>query len=307
MGSDAAQAVTVNDLVCATVERQFAEAGRPKPRWEGTPTFAGVWRGTAMGTQASSHDRAPPEHIVDSHWTALGLLNRAQPIVIDLKQMEALRDCVMVSPAEGRECLENISLWSPCIYLDLAGLPYEDDHGRQQSLAGALITQEECELPVFVFFHWEAEYNRGVTTYVEEMWKGEETYLGSEVITLLVLTALRWMECENVEVIDQDWPSRQVRRRAERDGTKISKICHVRTPKYRKTAPTGDGRNFTHRFTVRGHYSLHPKTTRMAQASPEKLSWVPERGDYFRRIWQPEHIKGDPSLPFIPKTKVVKY
>lgn len=119
------------------------------------------------------------------------------------------------------------------------------------------------------------------------------------------MAVLQWLESANVEIIDAP-VTRQVRRAAERRGSEIAKVVTVKLPRsWRngKPPPSNGTRNFSHRFEVAAHYSFFPETTRMAQAAPEKVSFVPQRNGYFRRIWVPEHIKGPADKPLIPKTR----
>lgn len=120
-----------------------------------------------------------------------------------------------------------------------------------------------------------------------------------------VIAVLQWLESANVEIVDRP-VSRQVRRNAERKGAEIAKVVRVRLPRSWRNGqpPQRSGAiNFNHRFEVRGHYKFFPDTTRLGQADPTKLSWVPEREGYFRRIWCPPFVKGPADKPLVPKTR----
>ena len=119
------------------------------------------------------------------------------------------------------------------------------------------------------------------------------------------LAVLQWLESANVEIVDQPI-MRQVRRNAERKGANIAKVVRVKLPKsWRDGQPPqrAGSIEFSHRFEVRGHYKFYRESTRLAQAQPEKLSWVPERDGYFRRIWCPPFVKGPADKPLVPKVR----
>jgi hypothetical protein len=117
------------------------------------------------------------------------------------------------------------------------------------------------------------------------------------------LAVLQWLESVNVEIVEPTI-TRQVRRNAQRQGKQIAKVVKVHISESRRRAiARGGTSNYSHQFEVRAHYAFQPETAPMSRAAPEKLSYVPERGGYFRRTWCPAYIKGPIDKPFVPKTR----
>lgn len=121
--------------------------------------------------------------------------------------------------------------------------------------------------------------------------------------TIALLTLL-----ESANVYLDDLPlSRQVRRATERRGGQIALTVHIRQSTRRARGGVGRHIEYAHRFETRGHYKYFPEGTRLADAKPEKLSWVPEKGAYMRRIWCPPFVKGPADKPLVPKIRTVSH
>lgn len=119
-----------------------------------------------------------------------------------------------------------------------------------------------------------------------------------------VLKCLYFLDTPNIELVDAPL-SRQVRRRAERDGVEISKTIFVRHSQKRSVHRDDDDSDhidFSHRFEVRGHWKYYPEGTKTADARPDLLRYVPGRG-MCRKIWCPPFVKGPDDKPLVIKTR----
>jgi hypothetical protein len=106
----------------------------------------------------------------------------------------------------------------------------------------------------------------------------------------------------NVDLVEAPLSPRQRKREAKK-GRRIALTVQVRQPKTRPVGRNGTA-NYSHRFEVRGHYMHFPGGTKLADADPAKLSFVPGRG-FVRKVWCPPHVKGPQDKPLVPKVRVV--
>lgn len=127
-------------------------------------------------------------------------------------------------------------------------------------------------------------------------------------MAMRVLACLSIMESEAVVVDDAPMESRD-RKRADKRGWQISQQVFVRpTRKGPRSEPTGNEREYSHRFWVSGHYKHFPLGTRMADRRPDLVSPCTRAGDascgVCRRLWTPPFIKGPDDKPLVVKALV---
>jgi hypothetical protein len=125
-----------------------------------------------------------------------------------------------------------------------------------------------------------------------------------------VMAALSIMESEAVVVDDAPLEKRD-RDRAAKRGWQIAQMVYVRPTRKgaRKSEPTGEERNYSHRFWVSGHYKHFPVGTKMADTRPDLVRPCTRPGDAAcgmgcRRIWTPPFIKGPDDKPLVMKSLV---
>ena len=116
-----------------------------------------------------------------------------------------------------------------------------------------------------------------------------------------------FLESTNVEVAERTELTRQVRRQAERTGSRIASTVSVRLPKTRTDrASNGAHREFSHRFEVRGHYKHFGPDTMLFKATardrPQKICYHATRGPVVR-VWTPDYVKGPADRPLVPKVR----
>jgi hypothetical protein len=289
-----------------------ANLAQDEPHWEGSPTFAGCWKGCCVAV-------ADPEQSDEVKGFAAGTLDmlaEARTIVVEPDQVEVLpkldRDAVA-------ETAKHLRLPFECVYLDL---------GAAEGVAGALL-KESNGMTWLISCAWNQDARigvpltaldcgnlRGVMATMTEVKTRREPADGDSLVALAeriverVVATCQFMESANVELVDRT-VSRQVRRAAERKGRPIAQVVRVRLPRRRSArkarggsagAPTS---RYRYRFEVMGHYQHQPATSPMGRAHPEKLSWFPELSGYYRRIWIPPFVKGPEGAPLVPKTRVV--
>jgi hypothetical protein len=316
------------------LERTLSDIARPT--WEASRTFGTVWEGTVACAQNLKIARPWREWGCE----VLRGLATARVLVVDPAQAAVLPPltCARFGEAQDlelfRNAMERVTLPWDSIYMDLGGVLRPDYDNTQEcaEIPGALVRRfEDGRLRILGFVDGTpisvvAPGERGVGAWTPALEYGRDEVsaayarAGKDVAEMekemaenaidraeRVIAALQWLESANVEVVDAPL-TRQVRRQAERKGHEISKIVRVKLPKSHR-----DGRqpmhtgviDFDHRFEVRGHYKFFPAATKLAKAAPEKLSWVPERNGYFRRIWCPPFVKGPIGKPLVPKTRVL--
>jgi hypothetical protein len=127
---------------------------------------------------------------------------------------------------------------------------------------------------------------------------------------LRALAALSIMESDFVVVEQADLEHRDIKR-AEKRGWKISDQVYVRpTRKGGHYEPTGNTRNYSHRFWVRGHMKHYSLGTRAATHRPDLVKPCTRAGlascGMCRRIWTPPFIKGPEDKPLVMKSLVKK-
>lgn len=110
------------------------------------------------------------------------------------------------------------------------------------------------------------------------------------------------LDSENVDLAPMP-VSRQVRRKAEREGGEIAWTVHVRTST-KSNAEKGDGSaDYSHRFEVRGNFAHYGPGTRLYETSaPEKIRPCARCGTC-RRVWRPPHVKGPENKPLVIKVR----
>lgn len=283
------------------LERTLSEIA--KPRWEGAPGFSSAWDGLCG-------------LVGDSKWMAEALrrLSMARVLTLAAEQMEVLPsiagDRFDGASDEGvlNDAMHRVTLPWQYIYLDVPPNP--------SRIAGCLASQgfppkwPRGRLHLIVFAHRDdgrvmpiGAVRDNPPPTVAQCWGVAPDALLSHAERSVAV--FQWLESINVEIVDQS-VTRQVRRAAERRGAEIAKIVRVKLPRsYRNGRARNGSVEFSHRFEVRGHYKFFPESTRLAQAAPEKLSWVPEREGYFRRVWCPPFVKGPIDKPLVPKTRVL--
>jgi hypothetical protein len=127
-----------------------------------------------------------------------------------------------------------------------------------------------------------------------------------------VFDALYFLDAHNVTLAAAQ-VSRQVRRKAQREGTPIAQTVRVAATQVRRDRKPGKGgtANYSHRFERKG-YTRHVTKGSHAKADLMKPCYrrdpktnEPTCPDGCRREWVPPTIVGDENLPFVPKTRIV--
>lgn len=129
--------------------------------------------------------------------------------------------------------------------------------------------------------------------------------------SLAVMDALYFLDSHNV-TLGEATVSRQVRRRAEREGIQIAQTVRVAATRVRDRRPgKGGTANYSHRFERKG-YTRHVTKGSHAKADLMKPCYRrdPKTNeltcpDGCRREWVPPTIVGDENLPFVPKARIV--
>lgn len=274
---------------------------------------------------------------------AILTMRDARVLVVDRDQVQALPHADGTEWRQGHsykalaQIASRLTLPFDVVYLDvgLAGRPDYIEHTPVRiagflvfttgSLLGYDIPGAEClQMRFLPFLAGDVDAEMGVPMGIVGLseksgavmirgmgkWSAEPNQdLMSEVCSQVerAVAVLQWLESVNVEIVDAPL-TRQVRRNAQRKGSQIAQMVQVKLPRSYRAGVTRPGANaieFDHRFEVRGHYKFFPEATRLAKADPDKLSWVPEREGYFRRIWCPPFVKGPIDKPLIPKTRVL--
>lgn len=287
-----------------------------RPAWAAAPGFAQAW-------VAAEHDF--PE--------ALDLLRLAHCIAVDPAQVRVLpggqtgRGTMRYE--EHAEVLRHVRLPFDVVWVDTGGVSMEPGTSGTSLLGAIAITEEGVPasparstegvgvIPVFkdnktgacialpMLATWAegklATLNIGgrldpTDPVVEE---AQEIVADGAGVVAAVLS---WLESMNVELVEAPLSPRQ-RMREQGKGRKIALTVQVRPPKSKPVGRNGKA-NYSHRFEVRGHYMHFPEGTKVGDAAPEKLSFVPGRG-FVRKVWCPPHVKGPIDKPLIPKVRVV--
>jgi hypothetical protein len=121
---------------------------------------------------------------------------------------------------------------------------------------------------------------------------------------LAAISALRLLDAVNVDLIEKPM-ARAERRRADREGAKPALMVDVRTNSMSSSDPTGTVGtvDWSHRWTVRGHWRHHGEGTAIARRHPSRLVDVPGRGRCVK-VWCPPYVKGPADKPLVLKTRV---
>jgi len=117
-----------------------------------------------------------------------------------------------------------------------------------------------------------------------------------------VLSVLYLLESANVELRPAALLGKAARRAAASGQTPAS-VIHIRSPHETTAQPAGGAGKLTGRHWRRGSYAHYPPHTAIGGADPEKLTWVPERGGYYRKIWRRATIVGPADGPIRLKTR----
>jgi hypothetical protein len=151
------------------------------------------------------------------------------------------------------------------------------------------------------------EGDEGMLTDVSMHLQGQAQMLSECCVA--AFKALYLISAQNIEIADAQVP-RQQRRQVERRGGDIAKVVRIRRATKQPAKKKGDGpkREFSHRFPRRGHYAHY---TTGPLAKPDHISEChrrdPKTGELTcpngcRRVWHPDSVVGDESLPYVPKT-----
>lgn len=121
--------------------------------------------------------------------------------------------------------------------------------------------------------------------------------LQAQVLGSTVLSALYLLEASRVRVVEASLSTKQAKIARRRGQTPTWTVAIA--PVQIRESPCGSTGQYkvTSRYSVRGHYAYYRPTTKIGGADPEKLSWVPERGGYFRKVWRAPHIRGPEGAP----------
>jgi hypothetical protein len=131
----------------------------------------------------------------------------------------------------------------------------------------------------------------------------EHLWMLSAPLVTTVLSLLYLLESANVELRPAAVYGKAARRAAAAGQTPAS-VIHIHSPASRTPAeaPQPAGK-LTERHWRRGSYAHYSADTRIGAADPEKLTWVPERGGYYRKVWRRPTIVGPADAPIRLKTR----
>ncbi len=119
-----------------------------------------------------------------------------------------------------------------------------------------------------------------------------------------ILSILYLLESANVELRPAAMYGKAAKRARAASETPAS-VIHIHSPTSSSTrGPEADGAGkLTERHWRRGSYAHYGEDTRIGAADPTKLSWVPDRGGYYRRVWRRPTIVGPADAPIRFKTR----
>lgn len=180
---------------------------------------------------------------------------------------------------------------------------YKTDRGRYGQVGYMRPEEEASPKPMLA-----VELSRAALTYYLEDEADEDIgtrRAASQVVTCTrsALQTLYFLESANVAIEERE-VSRQVRRRAEREGKRLAYEVRVKQGPRTRPVSRGGKADYAYRFEVRGHYKHYGEDTKLAQADPSKLAYVPGRG-MCRRIWCPPFVKGPPEKPLVQKVRKI--
>jgi hypothetical protein len=153
---------------------------------------------------------------------------------------------------------------------------------------------------------WEAPANEGAVS------RNLLRYARMSVdMSLKALAALSILDAEEVTIVDQVMERRDLRR-AEKRGWQIAKMIRIGggVTKGAKAEPTGNERNYSHRFWVRGHVKHFGRDTRVYQNREDLVTPCTRpvgskcEGGFCRKVKTPPFIKGPSNKPLVAKSRV---
>ena len=131
----------------------------------------------------------------------------------------------------------------------------------------------------------------------------EQLWMLSAPLVTTVLSVLYLLESANVELRPAAVYGKTARRAAAAGHTPAS-VIHIHSPASRSSADTPQpAGKLAERHWRRGSYAHYGIETRIGAADPDKLTWVPERGGYYRKVWRRPTIVGPADAPIRLKTR----
>lgn len=296
-----------------------------RPAWAASPNFARCWAGA---------ERVHTEGLNQ----VLDGLAEARVIAVDREQVQALPRFFTYSQdaLELRDTSNLAALLSevrapfPATFLDLDNASLAPSEPNAGTVAAALVVPGERvsfsreipgvaigpflstadgvpQLVCWVFSDGGDLVTAWVDSDVRDQLEGARDEYGwrhcSSLGVDVAAAVLTWLESVNVDLVEAHVSPRQ-RKRELSKGRKIALTVQVRPPKSKPVGRNGKA-NYSHRFEVRGHYMHFPEGTKIGDADPEKLSFVPGRG-FVRKVWCPPHVKGPADRPLVPKVRIVE-
>lgn len=289
-----------------------------RPAWAAAPGFAACWAALELGVKRAYVDLRP------TYSSILTGMRRARVVAIGSDQVSALPRLCPDDYQGLTPYISSTRLPFDPLFLDLDGVsmaPYI----KNCELVGVLIGRPAptSEFPfVFPFIRrpggvtgWPGA---SITVHDGQVVVNEHIYISEHMdggqwqeeqgclwdCAERAMAVLSWLESVNVDLGEPELTKSQ-RARAKRKGQAVALTVKVRSPKS-KSVKRGGSRNYSHRFEVAGHYMHFPEGTKVADADPTKLSFVPGRG-FVRKVWCPPHVKGPEDKPLIPKVRVVEH
>jgi hypothetical protein len=290
-----------------------------RPHWEFGGTFDAAWHGIEILLGGAPDLNNPTQNLLGE---CARMMQEAHVVNLDLAQFHALPTAL----DDLTDYAPDPHTAFPIIYVSIgdeliAGLliAAEIDTGGGEPddpdfdfvvvpFWNYADEQPTCAVPVAVIDMTARRYRNLVRDYLN--YDEDDEYDNTVTRTMLqVLKVVRFLESANVD-LEQTPVSRQVRRSSERKGTQISLTVTVRSPRRHQTPSSlvGEGRDYSHRFEVRGHYKHFGPDTRLFRATqrdrPNKILKHPTRGQIVR-IWCPDFVKGPDDKPLVPKVRIV--
>lgn len=124
--------------------------------------------------------------------------------------------------------------------------------------------------------------------------------LGGLVLSALLLCQAKRISAEEVPLSAKQ---RKMMVRRQQSPARILTIAPSSTPPaHAESEPAASGRKVGVRFWSRGHMAFYPVGTRVADADPEQLTWLPERG-WGRLVWRSPSLKGPADAPIVRRVR----
>jgi len=113
-----------------------------------------------------------------------------------------------------------------------------------------------------------------------------------------ILAVLYLLESANVSLRPAT-PHGKAAKRARATGQQPSLLIQITAPVALTPAASspGAGSTLSYRHWRRGSYAHYGPRTAIGAAEPDKLTWVPERSGYYRKVWRRPTIVGPPDAP----------